>query len=91
MSRRYSLLTKINALNEIDEHDGDLARVSEFLEIPPRTLQRWLRDEKDLRRAYRTKLRRQRDRVTLDLQSDMLARSQSILARLDAETLAKAP
>ena len=30
MSRRYSLKTKIDALNEIDEHDGDVGRVADF-------------------------------------------------------------
>ena len=91
MSRRYSLKTKINALNEIDEHDGDVARVAEFLEIPARTLQRWLHNEDDLRRRYRLKRQRQRDRLTLDLQFEMLERGKTILARLDAETLSKAP
>ena len=76
MSRRYSLKTKINALNEIDEHDGDVARVAEFLEIPARTLQRWLHDEDDLRGRYRKKRNRQRERLTLDLQFEMLERGQ---------------
>ena len=91
MSRRYSLKTKINALNEIDEHDGDVARVGEFLEIPPSSLRRWLHDEQALRRRYRKKRRRQHERNTRDLQFEMLERCQAILARLDAETLAKAP
>jgi len=91
MSRRYSLKTKIKALNEIDEHDGDLARVGEFLEIPPSSLRRWLQDEGNLRRQYHEKRRRQRERNTRDLQFEMLERCQSILARLDTETLAKAP
>lgn len=91
MTRRYSLNTKINALNEVDEHDGDVARVSEFLEIPTRTLQGWRGAEDDLRRRYRQKQKRQRDRLTLDLQLEMLERGQSILARMDAEALSKAP
>ncbi len=91
MSRRYSLKTKIDALNEIDEHDGDVARVSEFLEIPARTLRGWLHDEDHLRGRYGAKLKRQRDRLTLDLQFEMLERGKSILARMDGETLAKAP
>jgi len=91
MTRRYSLKSKIEALNEIDEHDGEVGRVSEFLEIPARTLRGWLQDEDALRRAYRGRLKRQRDRLKLDLQLEMLKRGQSILARMDAETLAKAP
>lgn len=91
MTRRYSLITKINALNEIDEHDGDLARVGELLEIPKRTLHRWLVDEADLRRSYRERQKRQRDRLTLDLQCEMLERGKSILARMDADSLSNAP
>ncbi len=91
MSRRYSLSTKIKALNEIEEHDGDVARVAEFLEIPARTLQRWLHDEDDLRGMHRQKRNRQRDRLTIDLQFEMLERSKSILARMDEDRLAKAP
>ena len=91
MTRRYSLSTKINALNEVDEHDGDVARVSEFLEIPTRTLQGWLGVEDDLRRRYRQKQKRQRERLTLDLQFEMLERGKAVLARMDAEALSKAP
>lgn len=91
MNRRYSLRSKIEALNEIDEHDGEVARVSEFLEIPARTLRGWLQDEEALRRAYRGRLKRQRDRAKLDLQLEMLKRGRSILARMDGETLSKAP
>ena len=91
MSQRYSLKTKINALNEVDEHDGDVAGVGEFLEIPPSTLRRWLQDEGNLRRQFRQKQRRQHERNARDLQFEMLERCQSILTGLDAETLAKAP
>ena len=34
MTRKYSLDTKIDALNQIDRHDGDVALVSDVLEIP---------------------------------------------------------
>jgi len=91
MSRRYSLKTKISALNEIEEHDGDVARVAEFQEIPARTLGRWLHEEDDLRSRYRKKRNRQRERLTIDLQFEMLERSKSILARMDEDRLAKAP
>ena len=77
MNRRYSLRSKIEALNEIDEHDGEVARVSEFLEIPARTLRGWLQDEEALRRAYRGRLKRQRERAKLDLQLEMLKRGRS--------------
>lgn len=91
MSRRYSLKTKISALNDIEEHDGDVARVAEFLEIPARTLGRWLHEEDELRSRHRKKRSRQRERLTIDLQFEMLERSKSILARMDEDRLAKAP
>lgn len=91
MSRRYSLKTKIEALNEIDEHDGDVARVSEFLEVPEATLRNWRGAEDDLRRQFSKKRQRQRDRLARDMQVEMLERGKLVLARLDAETLSKAP
>ena len=42
MARRYSLQSKIDALNQIEQYDGDVALVSDLLGIPTRTLQSWL-------------------------------------------------
>lgn len=91
MSRRYSLDTKIDALNQIDQHDGDVALVGDVLEFPVATLRSWLAKETDLRRAYEMRRHRQCERLKRDLQSDMLLRGKAILAQLDAERLAKAP
>ena len=90
MNRRYSLNQKINALNELEEHDGEVARVSKSLEIPPRTLRYWLTKEDDLRRSYRKRLKRQSDRLVADLHLEMLQRGKSILPQMDGETLSKA-
>ncbi len=91
MSRRYSLETRIDALNQIDQHDGDAALVGDVLEIPVATLRSWLAKESDLRSAYEARRQRQYERLKRDLQSDMLLRGKDILAQLDAERLAKAP
>ncbi|MCY3573342.1 MAG: hypothetical protein OXI62_14775 [Chloroflexota bacterium] len=91
MSRRYSLETKIDALNQIDQHDGDAALVSDVLEIPLATLRGWLAKESDLRRAYNLRRQGQFERLKRDLQSDMLLRGKAILSELDAQRLAKAP
>ena len=91
MTRKYSLDTKIEALNQIDRHDGDVALVSDLLEIPERTLRGWQGHEGELRNRHRKRQRRQRDRLAVALQLEMLERSQAILRRMDEETLAKAP
>ena len=91
MTRKYSLDTKIDALNQIDRHDGDVALVSDVLEIPERTLRGWQGVEDELRRKHRKRQRRQRDRLTVDLHLGMLERGQAILQQMDDETLAKAP
>ena len=91
MTRRYSLNSKIDALNQIDHFDGDVALVSNAAAIPSRTLQNWLRQEDDLRRRYRQRQIRQRERLKVNLQLEMLERGKSILAQMDDETLEKAP
>ena len=91
MTRKYSLDTKIDALNQIDRHDGDVALVSDVLEIPERTLRGWQGVEDELRSKHRKRQQRQRDRLTVDLHLGMLERGQAILQQMDDETLAKAP
>lgn len=91
MARKYALDTKIDALNQIDQNDGDVAVVSDMLEIPERTLRGWQGAESDLRSRQRNRQRRQRERLTVELQLGMLERGRAILQQMDAETLDKAP
>lgn len=91
MMRRYALNSKIDALNQIDLYDGDIALVSKLLAIPARTLHSWLQKEEELRRRHRARQKRQRDRLAADLQLEMLERGKLILSRLDEERLDKAP
>jgi len=91
MTRRYALNCKVDALNQIDQYDGDVALVSTLLAIPARTLHGWLQKEEDLRRRHRARQKRQRERLAAGLQLEMLERGKLILARLDEERLDKAP
>ncbi len=79
MSRRYSLETKLDALNQLDQHDGDAALVSDVLEIPLATLRSWLAKESELRRAYDLRRQRQYEGLKRELQSDIVAARQSHL------------
>lgn len=91
MARRYTLDTKINALNMLDKHDGDLLTVSSELTIPASTLSQWRKKESDLRHDHRQKLHRQFARLKAELQVKMLDRGMKIVACMDDETLDKAP
>ena len=53
---------QIEALDQIDRQDGDIAAVSDALCIPESDLSDWLSDEDKLRREHG--LRRQRNRST---------------------------
>ena len=53
MKRRYSLDSKIAALNQIDQLDGDLTLAGQQLNIPIKTLEKWRAKEPDLRQNYR--------------------------------------
>ena len=91
MARRYTLDTKIHALNQLDMHDGDLGNVSKELNIPTTTLSEWRRKESDLRQDHRHKLERRFMRLKAELQVQMLDRGMKIVACMDDETLEKAP
>lgn len=91
MARRYTLDTKIHALNLLDEYDDDLVIVSQELNIPAMILNRWRIKEDDLRRDHQQKLRSQFVRLKAELQVEMLERGKKIIACMDDETLEKAP
>jgi hypothetical protein len=91
MARRYTLDTKINALNWLDTLDGDLKITSVNLDIPISTLSRWQSKESELRQDHRQKLQRQFTRLKAELQVQMLDRGMKIVACMDDETLDKAP
>ena len=91
MDCQTALDKQIDALDQIDRLDGDIAAVSDALRIPERDLRDWLRDEEELRREHGLRRQRQVDRLAVELQHDMLTRAQSILAQIDDDKLKKAP
>ena len=91
MARRYHLDKKIEALNFIDENDGDVGAASVVLEIPDRTLRGWQQEEDELRRAYDKRQRVRHERMIAEIYTRMLERGQAILARMDESRLEKAP
>ena len=91
MDRLNALDNKIDALDQIDQQDGDIAAVSDALDIPESELREWLRDEDRLRRERNLRRQRQVDRLAVELQHDMLTRAQSILERVQGDKLDKAP
>ena len=91
MARRYTLDTKIHALNQLDKYEGDTLRIADELSIPLSTLQKWHAKASSLRKRYRQRNKRQADHLKSDLQVAMLDRSMAILNRMDDETLNNAP
>ena len=91
MKRRYTLDAKINALNQIDQHDGDLQRAGKLLKIPVKTLEKWRAAQDSLRADYRERQTRHLERLQFDLQIKMIERCHAILANMDEDTLAQAP
>lgn len=91
MARRYTLDTKIDALNKLDACDGDVLAISEDMEIPASTLTQWRSKESDLRRTHHQKQQRLVARQKTELQMQMIDRGLAIVAQMDDETLASAP
>ena len=91
MKRRYTLDAKIDALNQIDQYDGDLQRAGKLLEIPVKTLENWRAAEESLRADYRERQTRHLERLQFDLQIKMIEHCHAILAKMDENTLAQAP
>ncbi len=91
MEHRNALDKQIEALDQIDRMDGDVAAVSDARRVPEAELREWLRDEDRLRRAYGLRRQREVDRLAVELQHEMLKRAQNILKQLEGEKLTKAP
>ena len=89
--RDYSLDEKVEALNELDSLDGNFAAFRKSSDIPYSTIQRWRRKEEQLRRQHRQRRARERDRLFVDLQLNMLKRGKKALERMDEKMLENAP
>lgn len=91
MARRYTLDTKIHALNQLDKHSNDMQRIADELSIPVSTLQKWRTKASKLRSKYRRRNKRLATHLKSDLQVAMLDKSMAILQRMDDDTLDNAP
>ena len=91
MKRRYPLNAKINALNKIDQLDGDLPLAAKQLNIPAKTLEKWRAKESELRRDYQARQWRHLDRIKFDLHVQMIERCATIIQEMDDTALNKAP
>lgn len=91
MPRQYSLKEKVDALNAIDDCDGNVRLTAKNLEIPYETLKSWRGQSGDLRKQYRKKLFGQFEALKVELHVQMLARGLKIVEAMSAETIQNAP
>ena len=91
MKRRYTLDAKINALNHIDQNDGDLQGAAKELKISAKTLEKWRAAEESLRAQYRARQTRHLERLQFDLQIKMIERCHAILAQMHEKPWLRPP
>ncbi|MCY4020539.1 MAG: hypothetical protein OXG39_14105 [Chloroflexi bacterium] len=82
MPATYTLDTKIEALNLLNQLDGDFLRVKERLKIPLKTLRGWRASERELRRRFEDREYRHFASIKLELLRDMLETSRDIMQQL---------
>ena len=79
MSKEYTLDQKIEALNLLDQLDGDVHRGRKQLGIPVKTLRGWRGDSDTLRRKFDQRQFRHFANIKQSLLNDMLATAQDIM------------
>ena len=82
MQASYTLDTKIDALNLLDQHDGDFQLVRSLLEIPLKTLRGWRADQDKLRHRYEDRQYRHFANIKLELLKDMFETSRDIMKKI---------
>ena len=87
MPKRYRLDTKIEALNLLDQLDGNLQLVNSRLNIPVKTLQKWSAAQDNLRLQFTDQQDRRFDQLLASLHLKLLERGHAILDHLDDDTL----
>jgi len=90
MKNRYTLDDKINALNHIDQRNGDLQATSRQLKIPAKTLKKWRAIESDLRDKSNQQEAREIARLKARMKRKLLQRADEILEHIAHESLKKA-
>ena len=82
MPANYNLDTKIEALNLLDQHDGDLHLVKDRLGIPFKTLRGWRTDQDKLRHRFEDRQYRHFANIKLELLNDMFETSRDIMKKI---------
>ena len=82
MPPNYSLDTKIEALNLLDQHDGDLYLVKDRHGIPFKTLRGWRANEDEFRHKYENRQYRHFANLKLELLKDMFETSRDIMKKI---------
>jgi len=82
MQATYTLDTRIEALNLLDQLDGDFHRVNDRLKIPLKTLRGWRSSEKELRRRFEDREYRHFANIKLELLKDLFETSRDFMKKL---------
>ncbi len=82
MPANYSLNSKIEALNLLDQHDGDFHLVKSKLKIPLKTLRGWRVDEDKLRHQYEDRQYRHFANIKLEILNDTLESARDIMKKI---------
>lgn len=87
MPKQYQLDSKIEALNLLDRHDGDLPLVSNLMQIPVKTLRRWRAEEAELRLQFDNRQYRHFANIKLELLNDMFETCRDLMKNIKADNL----
>ena len=82
MPATYTLDTRIEALNLLNQLDGDFQAVKERLKIPLKTLRGWRASEWELRRRFENREYRHFANIKLELLRDMLETARDTMKQL---------
>ena len=82
MPIKYNLDQTIEALNLLDQHDGDVYLVKKQLGIPVKTLRGWLKDQEKLRRKFDDRQYRRFANIKQELLNDMLETSRDTMKKI---------
>ena len=82
MPPSYTLDTKIEALNLLDQHDGDFHLVNNRLGIPLKSLRGWRANQDELRRQFDDRQYRHFANLKLELLNDMFESCRDLMKKI---------
>lgn len=86
-----TLKAKIEALEKLEEHGGDIAAVSRQTGISPGRLRRWQREADSIRQAQRHARHEKAARIMSEVEQAMAEKSLELVEAIDSERITKAP